>query len=105
MSTRSNHPLSRIEYQVMWNRLLSVVEEQARALGFWHDEHPQDKRSRTIDVTEEGYRVIEAVKPILAQVRRETLALVDNSQLQLATDLLDAVLAGATRAAGADGRG
>lgn len=69
------------------------------------DEHPQDKRSRTIDVTEEGYRVIEAVKPILAQVRRETLALVDDSQLQLATDLLDAVLAGATRAAGADGRG
>jgi len=32
MSTRSNHPLSRIEYQVMWNRLISVVEEQAQTL-------------------------------------------------------------------------
>ena len=29
---RSNHPLSRIEYQVMWNRLISVVEEQAQTL-------------------------------------------------------------------------
>ena len=27
-----NHPLSRIEYQVMWNRLISVVEEQAQTL-------------------------------------------------------------------------
>jgi N-methylhydantoinase B len=32
MSQRSNHPLSRIEYQVMWNRLISVVEEQAQTL-------------------------------------------------------------------------
>jgi N-methylhydantoinase B/oxoprolinase/acetone carboxylase alpha subunit len=32
MSPRSNHPLSRIEYQVMWNRLISVVEEQAQTL-------------------------------------------------------------------------
>ncbi|MBS0518722.1 MAG: hydantoinase B/oxoprolinase family protein [Proteobacteria bacterium] len=32
MSSRSNHPLSRIEYQVMWNRLISVVEEQAQTL-------------------------------------------------------------------------
>jgi N-methylhydantoinase B/oxoprolinase/acetone carboxylase alpha subunit len=32
MTTRSNHPLSRIEYQVMWNRLISVVEEQAQTL-------------------------------------------------------------------------
>ncbi|WP_428670242.1 hydantoinase B/oxoprolinase family protein [Reyranella sp.] len=29
---RANHPLSRIEYQVMWNRLISVVEEQAQTL-------------------------------------------------------------------------
>jgi len=29
---RPNHPLSRIEYQVMWNRLISVVEEQAQTL-------------------------------------------------------------------------
>ena len=27
---RANHPLNRIEYQVMWNRLISVVEEQAQ---------------------------------------------------------------------------
>ena len=32
MTSRSNHPLSRIEYQVMWNRLISVVEEQAQTL-------------------------------------------------------------------------
>ncbi len=31
-SRRANHPLSRIEYQVMWNRLISVVEEQAQTL-------------------------------------------------------------------------
>jgi N-methylhydantoinase B len=31
-ASRSNHPLSRIEYQVMWNRLISVVEEQAQTL-------------------------------------------------------------------------
>ena len=29
---RANHPLNRIEYQVMWNRLISVVEEQAQTL-------------------------------------------------------------------------
>ena len=29
---RANHPLSRIEHQVMWNRLISVVEEQAQTL-------------------------------------------------------------------------
>jgi N-methylhydantoinase B len=27
-----NHPISRIEFQVMWNRLISVVEEQAQTL-------------------------------------------------------------------------
>jgi N-methylhydantoinase B len=29
---RANHPLSRIEHQVMWNRLISVVEEPAQTL-------------------------------------------------------------------------
>src|SRR6185295_15206270 len=29
---RANHPLSRIAYQVMWDRLISVVEEQAQTL-------------------------------------------------------------------------
>src|SRR5476651_2437221 len=29
---RPNHPLSRIAYQVMWDRLISVVEEQAQTL-------------------------------------------------------------------------
>ena len=29
---RPNHPLSRITYQVMWDRLISVVEEQAQTL-------------------------------------------------------------------------
>src|SRR3979411_317106 len=29
---RPNHPLSRIANQVMWNRLISVVEEQAQTL-------------------------------------------------------------------------
>ena len=29
---RPNHPLSRIANQVMWDRLISVVEEQAQTL-------------------------------------------------------------------------
>jgi hypothetical protein len=32
MSTSPKSPLGDIRLQVMWNRLLSVVEEQARAL-------------------------------------------------------------------------
>jgi N-methylhydantoinase B len=29
---RANHPLSSIGHQVMWNRLISVVEEEAQTL-------------------------------------------------------------------------
>lgn len=57
-------------------------------------ENAADKRSRFLEITEEGRRVVEGVRPVLAQVRGDVLEELSDDELVLATRLLDMILNG-----------
>jgi MarR family transcriptional regulator for hemolysin len=59
--------------------------------------NPDDKRSRLIEITPAGYEVAMQVQPVLAKVRADVLAGLDQDELILATRLLDTILSGATQ--------
>jgi len=61
-------------------------------------ENPNDKRSRHIEITAAGLAVVEQVQPVLSEIRSSVFAKLSEQEMQLATRVLEMVVAGVSEA-------
>jgi MarR family transcriptional regulator for hemolysin len=81
--------------RVQWPTMVRVVESMERDNLLRREDHPDDKRSRYIFLTQEGEQVMQRIQPVLDQERAKVLSLLTDEELNTVQSLLERIFRGA----------
>lgn len=73
---------------VQWPTLVRVVEGLAADHLITRIENPRDGRSKLVSITPEGLAIVKKIQPILDAERAAVLADLDESELEICTEML-----------------
>lgn len=77
--------------RVTWPTMVRVIQSMERDGLLRREDHPEDKRSRYIYLTDEGERIMRQIQPVLDQERALVLAGLSDAELEQVRALLHRV--------------
>lgn len=86
---------------LQWPTLVRVLKDLEAEGLIARTDNPNDGRSRLIDLSGDGRRILDRVQPVLDAVRHQVLAEFEEDELAQTERLLDRLLGGVARAASA----